>query len=41
MFGVIVEDYNGLFRLMGVYNGCEIESINLIIGGVKVDFNGY
>jgi hypothetical protein len=41
VLGVIVEDYNGFFRLMGAYNGCEIESINLTTGGGKADFNGY
>lgn len=39
--GVIVEDYNGLFRLMGLRNGVEVESVNIDLGSGKSDFNGY
>ena len=39
--GVIVEDYNGLFRLMGAYNGCDIDSLKVVLGSSSSDFNGY
>jgi hypothetical protein len=39
--GVIVEDYNGLFRLMGAFNGVELSDLNATIGGSGSDFNGY
>ena len=39
--GVIIEDYNGLFRLMGAYNGCDMESLNVVYGSGSSDFNGY
>ena len=39
--GVIVEDYNGLFRLMGAYNGCDINSLKVVLGSGSSDFNGY
>ena len=39
--GVIVEDYNGLFRLMGAYNGCDMESLKVVYGSGSSDFNGY
>lgn len=39
--GVIVEGYNGLFRLMGAYNGNHVENVNVVVGGAKADFNGY
>lgn len=39
--GVIVEDYNGFFRLMGAYNGCDLESLKVVYGSNSSDFNGY
>jgi len=37
---VIVEDYNGNFRLAGGEHGCEV-SVNTAIGGAMGDFSGY
>jgi len=41
ILGVIVEGYNGIFRLMGASNGVELENISTAIGSGKSDFNGY
>jgi hypothetical protein len=41
ILGVIVEDYNGLFRLMGAFNGVELADLNVGIGSGRADFNGY
>lgn len=37
---VILEDYNGNFRLLGAQNGCEI-SVSTATGGAMGDMNGY
>jgi len=39
--GVIVEDYNGLFRLMGAFNGVDLLNLTVSIGNGNADFNGY
>lgn len=41
LLGVIIEDYNGLYRIMGLRNGCDVDSINVSTGGAKSDYNGY
>jgi hypothetical protein len=37
---VIIEDYNGNFRLAGAEHGCEVQ-VNTAIGGAMGDFTGY
>ena len=37
---VIIEDYNGKFRLAGAENGCEV-SVSTTSGGAMGDLNGY
>lgn len=37
---IIIEDYNGNFRLAGAQNGCEVMS-NTSTGGAMGDLNGY
>lgn len=37
---VILEDYNGNFRVIGAQNGCEI-SVSSATGGAMGDMNGY
>ena len=37
----IVKDRNGKYRILGLYNGLECESINADIGSSKGSFNGY
>jgi len=37
---VIVEDYNGNFRLAGAEHGCEV-AVSTAIGGAMGDFTGY
>jgi len=37
---IIVEDYNGNFRLAGFQNGCEV-SVGTTTGGAMGDLNGY
>lgn len=37
---VILEDYNGNFRLLGAQNGCEI-AVSSATGGAMGDLNGY
>ena len=37
---IIVEDYNGNYRLAGAQNGCEVTS-NTSTGGAMGDLNGY
>jgi hypothetical protein len=37
---VILEDYNGNFRLLGAQNGCEV-SVSTATGGAMGDMNGY
>lgn len=37
---IILEDYNGNFRLCGFENGCDI-SVNTASGSAMGDFNGY
>jgi len=37
---VILEDYNGNFRVLGAQNGCEI-SVGSATGGAMGDMNGY
>lgn len=37
---IIVEDYNGNFRLAGFQNGCEV-SLGTTTGGAMGDLNGY
>ena len=41
ILGVIVEDYNGLFRLMGAFNGVDLTDLNVAVGSGSSDFNGY
>jgi hypothetical protein len=41
VLGVIVEDYNGLFRLMGAFNGVDLTDLNVGVGSGRGDFNGY
>jgi len=41
ILGVIVEDYNGLFRLMGAFNGVDLTDLNVSVGSGASDFNGY
>tara|TARA_R110000803_G_scaffold170023_2_gene233099 strand:+ start:1957 stop:2487 length:531 start_codon:yes stop_codon:yes gene_type:complete len=37
---ILIEDYNGNFRLAGAENGCEV-SVNTASGAVMGDLNGY
>lgn len=37
---VILEDYNGNFRILGAQNGCEV-SVSTSTGGAMGDLNGY
>lgn len=37
---IIIEDYNGKFRIAGGQNGCEV-SVNTSTGGAMGDLNGY
>ena len=37
---VILEDYNGNFRILGAQNGCEI-AVSTATGGAMGDMNGY
>ena len=37
---IIIEDYNGKFRMAGAQNGCEV-SVNTSTGGAMGDLNGY
>lgn len=37
---VILEDYNGNFRILGAQNGCEV-SVGSATGGAMGDLNGY
>ena len=37
---VIIEDYNGNFRILGAQNGCEV-SVSTSTGGAMGDLNGY
>ena len=37
----IVKDKNGFYRILGLYNGLECDSINSEIGTSKSSFNGY
>lgn len=39
--GLIIEGWDGLFRLVGAENGCRIESATAATGGAKNDLNGY
>ena len=39
--GLIIEGWDGLFRLVGAENGCRIESSTAATGGAKNDLNGY
>lgn len=41
VLGVVVEDYNGSFRLMGAFNGVSLDELNVTLGGGNSDFNGY
>ena len=41
VLGVIIEDYKGLFRLMGAFNGVDLTDLNLAVGSGSSDFNGY
>lgn len=38
---IVVRDNNGVFRLMGVYNGVFTDTLNMNTGGSKDSFNGY
>lgn len=37
----IIKDRNGKYRILGLYNGLECESVNANIGTSKNSFNGY
>ena len=37
---ILLEDYNGNFRLAGAENGCEV-AVNTVSGGAMGDLNGY
>ena len=41
VLGVVIEDYNGLFRLMGAFNGVDLIDLNVGVGSGRADFNGY
>jgi hypothetical protein len=41
ILGAVIEDYNGLFRLMGAFNGVELTDLNVSVGNGTSDFNGY
>jgi hypothetical protein len=41
ILGAVIEDYNGLFRLMGAFNGVDLSDLNVSVGSGKADFNGY
>lgn len=38
---VIVEDYNGNFRVAGITEGADVTGGSIVTGGAKADFNGY
>lgn len=46
-FRILIQDNNGLYRILGLYNGMEASNIQYVTGGsksdkngVKIDFNG-
>lgn len=39
--GVIIEKYDGKTQILGTYNGLTVDSVNIVSGGSKTDFNGY
>ena len=39
--GCIVENRNGKYQIMGLYNGCRVKSVKGTTGGARNSFNGY
>ena len=37
---IVIEDYNGFFRIAGFENGCDV-SVNTASGGTMAEFSGY
>lgn len=40
-YRVLFLDNNGLYRIYGLWNGMQCDSVDFNTGGVKSDFNGY
>ncbi|WP_277899263.1 hypothetical protein [Galbibacter pacificus] len=40
-FRVILELNNGIYKIFGLENGLSVDSVKLVTGGAKSEFNGY